>query len=640
MSEWAGYVRWSVGSPKRGITRKGVRSTKGKNSPRSADAQNQNTTKGRRNKQFLAVLGAIVLILLLLNLFSGEQNTGREIAYSEFIQQVRTGQIASVVLSGEQVLGRDRAGREFLVIAPKDPALVETLRGNAVAITVEPDHGPPWYVNLLIHWAPFLLIIAVWVFIFQRMQAGGNRLFSLGRSRARRADETAKEITFAQVAGVEEEKEELSEIIAFLKNPAQFETLGGHIPKGVLLTGPPGTGKTLLAKAVAGEAGVPFFSISGSEFVEMFVGVGASRVRDLFEEGRKNAPCILFIDEIDAVGRHRGAGLGNGHDEREQTLNQLLVEMDGFDTGVGVTIIAATNRPDVLDHALLRPGRFDRHIEVSLPNTHGREQILKIHTKHVRLAKGVQLNVIARGTPNFSGADLRNLVNEAALHSARKNLRSVTLKELEWARDKVMMGPERRSMIVSEEERNTTAYHEAGHALLGALLPKADPVHKITIIPRGAAMGLTSFLPREDRHMRDQEYLLDNITVTMGGRAAEEIVFNERSTGASQDLQQATHIARNMVTQWGMSETIGPVNLGSEDQLHFLGRDIGGERLYGEETAEMIDEEVHRILKTCYLKACQVLREHLEVLHGLAKRLVDQETVNNEDLQNLISGTT
>jgi cell division protease FtsH len=491
-------------------------------------------------------------------------------------------------------------------------------------------------MSILLHWGPFLLIIAIWIFLMRRMQGTGNRLFSLGKSRARRVDEKAKHNTFADVAGVEEAKQELVEIIEFLRDPAKFRKLGGKIPKGVLMVGPPGTGKTLLAKAVAGEASVPFFSISGSDFVEMFVGVGASRVRDLFDEGRKNAPCLLFIDEIDAVGRHRGAGLGSGHDEREQTLNQLLVEMDGFDSSEGVIVIAATNRPDVLDPALLRPGRFDRIVTVPLPDMRGRERILAIHSARVVLAPGTDLMRIAKGTPGFSGADLRNLINEGALYAARMNKAAIEIGDLEWARDKVMMGPERKSMVMSDAEKRNTAYHEAGHAIVGALTPKSDPVHKITIVPRGQALGVTAFLPQEDRHNYDRGYLMARIMVAMGGRAAEELIFGEISTGAKDDIQRATKVARDMVTHYGMSEALGPVSLDPGEQQHFLGRDIGLERQYGEDTAEIVDEEVAKLVKGAYDLAKGLLSAHIDKLHALAKRLIDKETVEHDELLNLL----
>ena len=589
-----------------------------------------------RNKNFMIGLVVIVVAIIIMNVLTSKRPSPQELLYSDFLTSAQQGQIMAVTISGNRITGERIDGSNFTTYAPRDPELIPTLQNADVNITVRPDSGTPWYMSILLHWGPFIFIIAIWIFLMRRMQGGGNRLFSLGKSRARRVDESGKRYTFADVAGVEEAKEELVEIIEFLKDPNKFRKLGGKIPKGVLMIGPPGTGKTLLAKAVAGEANVPFYTISGSDFVEMFVGVGASRVRDLFEEGRKNAPCIVFIDEIDAVGRHRGAGLGSGHDEREQTLNQLLVEMDGFDSSEGVIVVAATNRVDVLDPALLRPGRFDRTVVVPLPDVRGREQILGIHSGNVKMAGGVDLTVVAKGTPGFSGADLRNLVNEAALYAARENKNVVELNDLEWARDKVMMGPERRSMLMSDEEKRNTAYHEAGHALVGACLPKADPVHKITIVPRGQALGLTSFLPREEVHNHDRDYLLAKIMVAMGGRAAEELILKELSTGASNDIQQATKIANKMVTEWGMSEKIGPITLGTGTEQHFLGRDIGMDREYGEDMADLIDNEVHDILQTCYDKAKSILSEHLDKLHELAKKLVDHETVEAVELEALL----
>jgi cell division protease FtsH len=592
-----------------------------------------------RNKNFLIGLVIIVMAIVVMNLLTSKRTTPKDILYSDFLSRVKNAQVMSVVMSGDRIQGEQLDGTSFSVNLPKDPTLIATLQGNNVKITAQPDAGSPWYLTILLHWGPFILIIAVWIFLMRRMQGGGNRLFSLGKSRARRVDDKSRRATFDDVAGVEEAKEELVEIIQFLKDPQKFRKLGGKIPKGLLMIGPPGTGKTLLARAVAGEADVPFFTISGSDFVEMFVGVGASRVRDLFEEGRKNAPCIIFIDEIDAVGRHRGAGLGSGHDEREQTLNQLLVEMDGFDTSEGVIIMAATNRVDVLDPALLRPGRFDRTVTVPLPDVRGRERILDIHVRKVRMAEGVNLSVIAKGTPGFSGADLRNLVNEAALYAARLNKAAVELSDMEWARDKVLMGPERRSMLMTDDEKRNTAYHEAGHAIVGSLLPKADPVHKVTIVPRGQALGLTSFLPREELHNLDREHLLASIMVAMGGRAAEEIIFGWESvtTGAGNDIQKATQTARSMVTQWGMSEAIGPITLDLGEEQHFLGRDIGLERPYGEDTAELIDQEINEILKGCYAKVRTLLSDHIDKLHILAKRLVDNETVEGDELRALLA---
>ncbi|MCZ6843083.1 MAG: ATP-dependent zinc metalloprotease FtsH [SAR324 cluster bacterium] len=592
-----------------------------------------------RNKNFLIGLVIIVLAIIIMNVMTSKRQVPAEILYSEFLLRAQQGQIEAVSIQGSRISGNYTDGSSFSTYAPKDPNLIPALRKANVNITVQPDSGTPWYMSIFLHWGPFIFIIAIWIFLMRRMQGGGNRLFSLGKSRARRADESDTRNTFADVAGVEEAKEELVEIIDFLKDPSKFRKLGGKIPKGVLMIGPPGTGKTLLAKAVAGEANVPFLIISGSDFVEMFVGVGASRVRDLFEEGRKIAPCILFIDEIDAVGRHRGAGLGSGHDEREQTLNQLLVEMDGFDSTEGVIVIAATNRVDVLDPALLRPGRFDRTVVVPLPDVRGREQILGIHAARVKMADKINFITVAKGTPGFSGADLRNVVNEAALFAARQNKNAVTLEDMEWARDKVMMGPERRSMLMSDEEKRNTAYHEAGHALVGAYLEKADPVHKVTIVPRGQSLGLTSFLPQEEMHTQDRDYLLAKIMVAMGGRAAEELILSQVSTGAANDIQQATKIANKMVTEWGMSEVVGPITLSTGSEQHFLGRDIGIDREYSEDTADIIDMEVHEIVHSSYDKAKAILSEHIDKLHQLAKLLIDQETVEAAEVYALVSPT-
>ncbi|MCZ6749404.1 MAG: ATP-dependent zinc metalloprotease FtsH [SAR324 cluster bacterium] len=589
-----------------------------------------------RNKNFLIGLIVVVMAIVFMNMVSSNRTAPREVIYSEFLRQVKLGQVMNVVVEPGAIQGEMVDGSPFSAYAPDDPGLIPLLRDYNVNITVNPDQGTPWYLSILLHWGPFLLIIGIWIYLMRRMQGGGNRLFNLGKSRARRLDEKDKRSTFDDVAGVEEAKEELVEIIEFLRDPAKFRKLGGKIPKGVLMVGPPGTGKTLLARAVAGEAEVPFYSISGSDFVEMFVGVGASRVRDLFDEGRKNAPCLLFIDEIDAVGRHRGAGLGSGHDEREQTLNQLLVEMDGFDSGEGVIVIAATNRPDVLDPALLRPGRFDRIVTVPLPDMRGRERILAIHGANVSLGPKVDLMRIAKGTPGFSGADLRNLINEAALFAARNDKNHVAESDLEWARDKVMMGPERKSMIMSDEEKRNSAYHEAGHALVGALTPQADPVHKVTIVPRGEALGVTVFMPKEDVHNYDREYLVARIMVAMGGRAAEELIFGEITTGAKDDIVKATKVARDMVCLYGMSEVLGPINLDHGERQHFLGRDIGLDRQFGENTAEMVDEEVAQLVKSAYEKAKTLLADHMDQLHRLAKRLIEVETVDYDELTDML----
>ncbi len=590
----------------------------------------------KQNRKFLLGLVAVVGFIMLLNGLAHKGTGDQELAYSDFLSQVKQGEVSEVLMSGDNVFGTLKSGEKIKVITPSDAGLVPLLRSQRVVISVRSPEVGSWPLRFLAGWGPLLLLVVVFVFFARRMRGGlGSKLFSLGKSRAYRADEAKQKVTFADIAGVEEAKEELVEIVEFLKDPKKFSKLGGRIPKGVLLVGPPGSGKTLLAKAVAGESGVPFFSVSGSDFVEMFVGVGASRVRDLFEEGRKNAPCILFVDEIDAVGRRRGSGLGNGHDEREQTLNQILVEMDGFESSEGVVVLAATNRADVLDRALLRPGRFDRTVNAPLPDLRSRKRILAIHASKVRLKKGVDLSVVARGTPGFSGADLRNLINESALYAARCNHKSVALEHLEWARDKLLMGPERHSMVMTAKERKNTAYHEAGHAIVGGLLPRADDVHKVTIIPRGHCLGLTSFMPREELHNHDKEYLLESIVVAMGGRAAEELVFGEITTGAGGDIVQATRTARKMVTAWGMSK-LGPLHLENESQNMFLGRSINVERPYGEYTAECIDAEMNSILKSCYQKAKKLLSENLAVLHALAKRLMEKETVESEELLKII----
>ncbi|MEK9763050.1 MAG: ATP-dependent zinc metalloprotease FtsH [Deltaproteobacteria bacterium] len=576
-----------------------------------------------------------------MNTFGGdsrrEQNMN-EMIYSDFIARANMGDIASAQFIGDSVVeGFTNDGMAYRTfVPPNDVGLTELLREKDVQLNYLPEPETPWYLNVLIHWGPFILIFAIWIFLMRRMQGGAGKLFSLGRSRAQRIEPDQHQVTFQDVAGADEAKEELKETIDFLKDPAKFRRLGGRIPKGVLMSGPPGTGKTLLAKAVAGEAGVPFYSISGSDFVEMFVGVGASRVRDLFEEGRRNAPCILFIDEIDAVGRSRGAGMGSGNDEREQTLNQLLVEMDGFDATEGIIVIASTNRPDVLDPALMRPGRFDRQVYVSLPDVRGREAILGVHAAKVRMASDVELRIIARGTPGFSGADLRNLINEAALFAARSNRKEITLAELEWARDKVMMGPERKSMVMSEDERKTTAYHEAGHALVSALLPNADPIHKVTIIPRGRALGVTAYLPENDNRSYDVEYLSNRITIAMGGRAAEEVIFDQLTTGASNDIQQATETVRNMICRWGMNNKFGPIVLGSDDQQSVMGQALGKEREYSEDTAEQIDTEMRDMVKSHYEQACQLLRDNLDTLHQIAHTLLEEETIEGSRIMEML----
>ena len=594
-----------------------------------------------KNENILIILSILILAIFMVNTFGGdsrrEQNMN-EMIYSDFIARANMGDIASAQFIGDTVVeGFTNDGMAYRTfVPPNDVGLTELLREKDVQLNYLPEPETPWYLNVLIHWGPFILIFAIWIFLMRRMQGGAGKLFSLGRSRAQRIEPDQHQVTFEDVAGADEAKEELKETIDFLKDPAKFRQLGGRIPKGVLMSGPPGTGKTLLAKAVAGEAGVPFYSISGSDFVEMFVGVGASRVRDLFEEGRRNAPCILFIDEIDAVGRSRGAGMGSGNDEREQTLNQLLVEMDGFDATEGIIVIASTNRSDVLDPALMRPGRFDRQVYVSLPDVRGREAILGVHAAKVRMASNVELRTIARGTPGFSGADLRNLINEAALFAARSNRKEITLAELEWARDKVMMGPERKSMVMSEDERKTTAYHEAGHALVSALLPNADPIHKVTIIPRGRALGVTAYLPENDNRSYDVEYLGNRITIAMGGRAAEEVIFDQLTTGASNDIQQATETVRNMICRWGMNNKLGPIVLGSDDQQSVMGQALGKEREYSEDTAEQIDTEMRDIVKSHYEQACQLLRDNLDTLHEIAHTLLEEETIEGGRIMEML----
>jgi len=590
-----------------------------------------------KNLVFWVVVGLFMILLFNLFTFQG-QSPDEEVRFSEFVTKVEQGDIREVTIRGNHLTGLFKDGRQFKTYTVEYPELVKLLRDNHVAINAKPPDDSPWYVTLLVTWGPFVLFLALWFFLMRQMQIGGNKALSFGRSRARMLTEDRKKITFSDVAGIDEAKEEVVEIIEFLKDPHKFQKLGGRIPKGVLIVGPPGTGKTLLAKAISGEAGVPFFSISGSDFVEMFVGVGASRVRDLFEQGKKHAPCIIFIDEIDAVGRLRGAGLGGGHDEREQTLNQLLVEMDGFDTTEGVILIAATNRPDVLDPALLRPGRFDRQVTVNRPDVRGRAEILKVHTKKVPLATDVDLAVISRGTPGFSGADLENLVNEAALLAARLNKTVVELKDFEFAKDKVLMGVERRSMVLTDLEKRTTAYHEAGHALMAKLIPGTDPVHKVTIIPRGRALGLTMQLPVDDRHSYSKEFLYDSLAILMGGRVAEELVFQQITTGAGNDIERATDLARRMVCEWGMSEDLGPLTFGKKDEQIFLGREIATRRDYSEEIAHKIDSEVKRLVTENYERAKRMLRENMAALKALAETLLEKEVLDGSEIDQIIQG--
>jgi cell division protease FtsH len=591
-----------------------------------------------KNLALWMVIGLVVV--LLFNVFSGlSEKGGLEPNYSDFLKNVEANRVESVTIRGNLVTGRLKDGGEFRTYIVDSPDLIKLLRDRGVRISVKPPDQNPWYMSLLISWFPMVIFIGVWIFFMRQMQGGGAKALSFGKARARLISEKHNKITFADVAGVDEAKEELREIIEFLKDPQKFQKLGGKIPKGVLLVGPPGTGKTLLAKAIAGEANVPFFSISGSDFVEMFVGVGASRVRDLFEQGKKHAPCIIFMDEIDAVGRHRGAGLGGGHDEREQTLNQLLVEMDGFETNEGVILIAATNRPDVLDPALLRPGRFDRQVVVARPDVKGREEILRVHARRIPLAPGVDLKVLARGTPGFSGADLANLVNEAALLAARHGKKLVEMIDFENAKDKVLMGVERRSMIISDEEKRTIAYHEAGHTLVAQTLPGADPVHKVTIIPRGRALGLTQQLPADDKYNYSKEYLLNRIAILLGGRAAEEMVLNQQTTGAGDDLEKATEMARKMVCEWGMSEKLGPLTFGKREEHIFLGREFARQQDYSEETAILIDAEVKQIVLDCASRARQVLDERIAKLHSLAQALLEHESLDGEEIARILTGT-
>jgi cell division protease FtsH len=576
------------------------------------------------------------MMILLFNLVNTPKKMEEEIVFSDFMTRLKAGGVEEVTIKENHITGRLKDGKKFKTYAPEYHDLVNILESQNVKITAKPADQNPWYWHLFFSWGPFILLILVWIFFMRQMQAGGNRALSFGKARARLVSEKSVKITFADVAGIEEAKGEVQEVIDFLKDPQKFQKLGGKIPKGVLLVGAPGTGKTLLARAIAGEAGVAFFSISGSDFVEMFVGVGASRVRDLFEQAKKNAPCIIFIDEIDAVGRHRGAGLGGGHDEREQTLNQLLVEMDGFETNQGTIVLAATNRPDVLDPALLRPGRFDRQVVVPQPDVKGRLEILKVHTRNIPVDERVRLEQIARGTPGFSGADLANLVNEAALLAARKSKSKVEMSDFEAAKDKVLMGVERRSMIISETEKRNTAYHEAGHTLVAKLTPGTDPIHKVSIIPRGRALGLTQQLPIDDRYTYSKDYLEKALSVLLGGRAAEEIALNHMTTGAGNDLERATELARRMVTEWGMSEKLGPLTFGKKDEQIFLGREIAKHKDYSEKTAVDIDEEVKRIVTDAYEKAKALLSENRDILDAFAKTLLEKETMDGAEIDALI----
>ncbi|HIF02922.1 MAG TPA: ATP-dependent metallopeptidase FtsH/Yme1/Tma family protein [Nitrospinaceae bacterium] len=589
-----------------------------------------------KNLALWLVIGMIMIAVF--NIFNQPLNSQSEVIFSEFMNEVESGKITEVTIQGDRIRGTYLDGRSFQTMTPsKDQDLIRILREKGVRIVVVAPEQTSWYMNILISWFPMILLLGIWIFFMRQMQAGGGKAMSFGKSKARLMNEDKNKISFKDVAGVDEAKEELREIIEFLREPQKFNKLGGKIPKGVLLIGPPGTGKTLLAKAIAGEASVPFFSISGSDFVEMFVGVGASRVRDLFEQGKKNSPCIIFIDEIDAVGRHRGSGMGGGHDEREQTLNQLLVEMDGFENNEGVILIAATNRPDVLDPALLRPGRFDRQVTVDRPDVKGREGVLKVHTATVPLTENVDLKTIARGTPGFTGADLANLVNEAALLAARDDKKCVGNDDFESAKDKVLMGVERRSMVISEKEKKTTAYHEAGHALVAFKLPGTDPLHKVTIIPRGRALGVTMQLPEDEKHTYPKSYLYNNLAIFMGGRVAEEICLEQMTTGAGNDIERATEMARKMVCEWGMSEKMGPLTYGSKEQQVFLGME-SKQKHFSEETANSIDQEVRALVMGGYEKAQEIITDHRDSLEKMAIALLDRETLTGSEIKEIIDG--
>jgi len=588
------------------------------------------------NRGVFLWLFIILLILFLFNIYHKPRKQFETMAFSDFVESVSADQVSSVTIQGKNISGVMKDGRDFKTFAPEDPDLLKLIRQHKIKIQAKPDEDSGIWQSIFVSWFPMLLLIGVWIFFMRQMQAGGGKALAFGKSKARMANGRGEKVTFHDVAGIEEAKVELEEIIEFLRDAKKFTRLGGRIPKGVLLVGQPGTGKTLLARAIAGEANVPFFSISGSDFVEMFVGVGASRVRDLFNQGKKSAPCIIFIDEIDAVGRHRGAGLGGGHDEREQTLNQLLVEMDGFESNAGVIVVSATNRPDVLDPALLRPGRFDRQIVVPIPDVKGREEILAVHTRKTVLSGAIDLSVIARGTPGFSGADLANLVNEAALLAARKDKREIEISDLEEAKDKVLMGVERRSMIIPFSERRNAAYHEAGHALVAKMIPNSDPIHKVTIIPRGRALGITQQLPIDERHTYPREYLVDNITILLGGRAAEEIVLNHQTTGAGNDIERATEIARKMVCEWGMSETLGPLNYGRKDEPLFLGKELQRQREFSESTAKEIDAELRKIVSGCFEKAKSLLLNNIDALHTVATALLDREVLDGQEIDKLL----
>ena len=594
-------------------------------------------------KNMLVWVVIAVVIMSVFNNFVPQKNSSTNLSYSEFINEVKNNQIESVLIEadGKTISGTYKNGTKFLTYGLNDPKLVDDLLVNNIEILTEPPVKPSLLLQMLIQWFPMLLLIGVWIFFMRQMQgSGGKGAMSFGKSKAKMMTEDQNKVTFSDVAGIEEAKEEVEELVEFLKDPAKFQKLGGKIPKGVLMVGSPGTGKTLLAKAIAGEAKVPFFTISGSDFVEMFVGVGASRVRDMFTQATKHAPCIIFIDEIDAVGRHRGAGVGGGHDEREQTLNQLLVEMDGFEGHEGTIVIAATNRPDVLDPALLRPGRFDRQVVVPLPDIRGREQILKVHMRKVPISDDVVPSIIARGTPGFSGADLANLVNEAALFAARSNNNKVTMDEFEKAKDKIMMGTERKSMVMSEDEKKLTAYHESGHAIVGRLVPEHDPVHKVTIIPRGRALGVTMFLPEDDRYSNSKQRLESQICTLYGGRIAEELIFGKDkvTTGASNDIERATEIAKNMVTKWGLSEKMGPMSYSDEDGEVFLGHSVTQHKTMSDDTAKNIDEEVRLLVNKSYSTATKMIKDNIDKLHAMSDALMTYETIDKEQIDDIMAG--
>ena len=590
------------------------------------------------------ILWVVIAIVLMsvFNNFTTTRTTSRSLNYSDFIEQVKQGQVKEVTIQGRAIEGVNASGQRFATYSPGDDGLVGDLLNNGVVIKAAPPEKPSILMQILINWFPLFILIGLWIFFMRQMQggAGGRGAMSFGKSRARMLSEDQVKVTFQDVAGAEEAKDEVSEMVDFLRDPSKFQKLGGKIPRGVLMVGPPGTGKTLLARAIAGEAKVPFFTISGSDFVEMFVGVGASRVRDMFEQAKKHAPCIIFIDEIDAVGRHRGAGLGGGHDEREQTLNQLLVEMDGFEGNEGVIVIAATNRPDVLDPALLRPGRFDRQVVVPLPDVRGREQILKVHMRKIPAADDVKASVIARGTPGFSGADLANLVNEAALFAARSDKKLVEMDDMEKAKDKIMMGAERRSLVMSDDEKRLTAFHESGHAIVGRLVPEHDPVHKVSIIPRGRALGVTLFLPEDDRFSYSKQRLESSISSLFGGRVAEELIFGAESvtTGAQNDIHRATDIARNMVTKWGLSDRLGPLTYSEEEQEVFLGHSVTQHKSVSDETTHLIDEEVRRVIERNYQRARELLESNLDKLHAMSDLLMKYETIDADQIEDIMTG--